>query len=316
MTGSELHVVFGYGQVGRPLAGLLRSAGHRIRVVKRTPVDAPEGIEIVTGDATDPAFCATAAAGAATVYHCMHAPYYAKVWARVVPVYLDNLIAAAGRADARLVVLDNLYAFGRPDGKPLHEETLYAPCSKKGEIRARAATRLFDAYRAGEARGLLAHASDFYGPGGTDSHLGDEFWPGVFAGRNGRLAVDPDAQHSYHYIPDVAAGLMALGTAERDVEGQPWMLPCPPAGTLRDILDRFEPLLGRPIELTVLSPRLMRVIGIVAPILRELAEMSYQWEEPFIVDDRRFRARFPFELTNPDRAAQATVEWARVHYAA
>ena len=49
--------------------------------------------------------------------------------------------------------------------------------------------------------------------------------------------------------------------------------------------------------------------------MRELSEMLYQWEEPFVVDDSRFRARFGARATPPDAAAQATAEWALSHYA-
>ncbi len=44
--------------------------------------------------------------------------------------------------------------------------------------------------------------------------------------------------------------------------------------------------------------------------------MAYQWDEPFIVDDRRFRERFRLEPAGLDEAARATVEWAKRHYAA
>ena len=314
MTNGTVHVVFGAGQVGRPLAEHLLAAGHRVRIAKRTDAPVPTGAELVTGDAGDPAFCARAADGAAVVYHCMNPPYFAKVWAALVPRYLDNLIAAAGKAGARLVVLDNLYALGRPDGKLLDEERTPNPCSRKGEVRARAIERLFDAHRRGDVRATAGWASDFYGPGGMQSHLGDQFWPSVMAGKNGRVAVRPDAVHTYHYIPDVAAGLAALGTANDDVEGRPWMLPCAPAETLQQIVTRLAHHLGREIPLTTLSPGVLRVMGILVPILRELAEMSYQWEEPFVVDDRRFRARFDTTPADLDAAARATVAWATAHY--
>jgi nucleoside-diphosphate-sugar epimerase len=314
MTDSQLHVIFGAGQVGRPLAEQLLAAGHRVRIAKRSPTRGPAGAEVVTGDAADRAFCATAARDAAVVYHCMNPPYFARVWAEQVPRYLDNLIAAAGRAAARLVVLDNVYALGRPDGRPLDEDRPLNPCSRKGEVRARAVERLFDAHRRGEVRATAGWASDFYGPGGTQSHLGDQFWPGVLAGKTGRVVVRPDAVHTYHYIPDVAAALLALGTAGGDVEGRPWMLPCEPAGTLRDLVGRFSAQLARPIRLTTMPPLAMRLLGAFVPILRELAEMSYQWDEPFVVDDRRFRERFAVRPADPDEAARATVAWASAHY--
>jgi uncharacterized protein YbjT (DUF2867 family) len=67
----DLHVVFGAGQVGRPLAQMPLDAGKRVRVAKRSPGGAPPGVEVIRGDAADPAFCVQTAAGAATVYHCM-----------------------------------------------------------------------------------------------------------------------------------------------------------------------------------------------------------------------------------------------------
>jgi hypothetical protein len=110
------------------------------------------------------------------------------------------------------------------------------PCSRKGEIRARAAERLFDAHRRGEIVATSGRASDFYGPGGTLTGLGDFFWPRALAGRTAYSPYPLDVIHTYHYIPDVAEGLATLGCADSDVYGCPWMLPCAPAGTLRDLV--------------------------------------------------------------------------------
>ena len=52
------------------------------------------------------------------------------------------------------------------------------------------------------------------------------------------MLVNPDAVHTYHYIPDVAAGLMTLGCADSDVYGRPWMLPCVRLGTMRELVAR------------------------------------------------------------------------------
>src|SRR5918994_1220212 len=221
----DLHVVFGAGQVGFPLAERLLASGTRVRIVKRSPGHAPTGSEIVLGDAADATFCAEAARGAAVVSPCMNPPYDARIWAETVPRYMDNLIAASARAGARLVVLDNVYMLGRPHGRTLSEDTPMNPCSRKGEIRTRAAERLFEAHARGDVVATSARASDFYGPGGTLTPLGDFFWPRVLSGRTVYSPFPLDAIHTYHYIPDVAAGLATLGCAERDVYGRPWMLP-------------------------------------------------------------------------------------------
>src|SRR5262249_9145773 len=93
----ELHVVFGGGQNGQPLARMLRDRGKRVRMVKRS-AGAPEGIELAQGDATDQQFCIETAREASVVYHCMNPPYSAPIWEVVIPKYIENLIAAAGRA--------------------------------------------------------------------------------------------------------------------------------------------------------------------------------------------------------------------------
>ncbi len=312
---AELHVLFGAGQVGLRLTRQLLEAGKRVRIAKRSPGAAPPGAEMIQGDATDPAFCSQAAQGAATVYHCMNPPYDARLWADLVPRYMDNLIAAAGRAGARLVVLDNVYMLGRPGGRPLDEETAPNPCSRKGEIRARAAERLFEAHRRGDVLATSGRASDFYGPGGTLTHLGDQFWRPALKGKTARMLVNPDMVHTYHYIPDVAAGLMALGCAEADAYGQPWMLPCAPAGTMRELVARFSQKLEREIRLAGVPRWMVKAIGVFVPLVREVDEMLYQWEEPFVISDQRFRERFQVKPTDVDEAAAATVVWAQQHYA-
>jgi len=311
-----MHVIFGAGQVGTPLAMKLIEQGQRVRVVRRSHGEIAPGAELLPGDALDPGFCARACEGASVVYHCMNPAYDAALWAEAVPRTMDNLIAAAGGAGARLVVLDNLYMLGRTGGRPMNEDTPLNPCSRKGEIRARAAERLLEAHNEGRVRAVSGRASDYYGPRGTLTFLGDFFWKPVLAGKKARSPVDPDAVHTYHYIPDVAAGLAQLGSAPEDALGRAWMLPCQPAASMRALVQRFAHHLGRRIPLGRIPKSLLAMTGWFVPLIRELNEMLYQWDEPFIVDDRRYRERFGAQPVPADSAARDTVAWARRHYSA
>jgi hypothetical protein len=87
------------------------------------------------------------------------------------------------------------------------------------------------------------------------------------------------------------------------------MLPCRPAESLRDLVRRLEMPLGAPIALTVLPDWMRALLSVFMPPLREMPEMQYQWEEPFIVDDRHFRERFGVLPEDADLAATATVAW-------
>src|SRR6185437_6908300 len=104
--------------------------------------------------------------------------------------------------------------------------------------------------------------------------------------------VNPDAIHTYHYVPDVAAGLATLGTAGDDACGKPWMLPCAPAEPMRALVARFSRHLGREIGLRVMPRWAVKALGVMAPMIGEIGEMLYQWDEPFVIDDQRFRAAF------------------------
>ena len=304
-----LHVVFGAGQIGSFLVEDLLAQGIRVRVAKRSADGIPAGAEACLGDATDPNFCRQAVAGGAVVYHCMNPPYDTRAWAQLLPRWLENLVAAAGEVGARLVVMENLYMVGR-GGAPIDEETPIRPESRKGEIRARLADELFEAHRRGDVQAVSGRASDYYGPRGYGTHFAGAFWKPVLRGRKANFLPDPDTPHTYHYIPDVARGLATLGQADRDVLGRHWMLPCAPAEPSRALVERMGDALGRQIDLKGMPRAAVRVLGWFFPMLGEIGEMLHQWDEPFIVDDRRFRERFGVTATDADKGAAATVAWA------
>ena len=261
----------------------------------------------------DGAFCAEAARGARVVYHCINTPYFAKVWEETLPRIQANLVAAAGGTGARLVVLDNLYALGRTGGRPMTEDTPPNPCSRKGAIRARLHEDLMAAARRAEVRVAVGRASDFYGPGaGEGSHVGERLLRPALAGKAGQVVVNPDTPHTYHFTRDVAAGLATLGLHD-DSDGV-WMLPCAPAVTTRALVAEIGAALGRPIRLARVPPLVLATLGLFVPIIRELREMSYQWEEPFVVDDARFRGRFGDLATPIADGARATAAWAVATY--
>jgi nucleoside-diphosphate-sugar epimerase len=312
-TPQELHVVFGAGQVGPPLARLLVAAGHRVRLVRRSaaPVDVP-GAELVRADARDAEAASEAARGATTVYHCVNVPYFLSTWEAELPPILDGLIAAARRHQARLVVLDNLYALGKPGGQKLTEVTPFNPCSRKGELRARLHHQLEAVVKRGDLRAVTGRASDFYGPGGVGTHFADRFWPAALNGKAAAMIIPLETPHTYHFIPDVAAGLASLGQ-DREAAGT-FMLPCHPAEPTRALVEHLAGALGQPITTSRMSPLLLKGLGLFMPILRELGEMAYQWEAPFEVDDTRFRARYGAIAASRQEAARQTVAWGRARF--
>jgi nucleoside-diphosphate-sugar epimerase len=315
MADRELHVVFGAGQIGPLLAQDLARRGKSVRVVRRSSATGVPGVEVVRGDALDTAFCLEVTRGASVVYHCMNPAYSTRAWNEQLPRIARNLISAAGRHEARLVVLDNLYMLGRPGAEPLDEATPVAPVSRKGEIRARVAEQFMRAYRRGDARVIVGRASDFYGPGAVGSQFESHFWTRLLAGKSIQLLMNPDTPHTYHHVADVAAALAVLGEAPDDAYGDVWMLPCAPAVTTRELARKLAAAAGFPEARVHRVPRAaVKAMALFWPLMREVDEMLYQWDEPLVVDDSRYRSRFGRKVTPVDEGAAQMADWARGWY--
>jgi nucleoside-diphosphate-sugar epimerase len=312
----QLHVIFGAGQIGSMLAQRLLAQGHRVRVAKRSRTGIPAGAEAMLGDATDEGFCVSASQGAQAIYHCINPEYAIAEWRRLLPKWAANFIVAAGRTGARLVVLDNVYCYGPPKNGVVSVDMPMAPVSRKGEVRAQVTRQLMAAHEAGHAQVVIGRSSDFYGPGGTLSYYGDQFWPDALAGKPVRTITALDHPHTNHYIPDVAAGLAELGLAASDALGRAWMLPCAPAITPREMIAQCGAAAGREIRIAPTPMWMQRILSLFIPFLRETPEMAYQWETPFRMDDAPWRAQFTTTATAVAEGVAATAAWATRHYAA
>ncbi len=55
----------------------------------------------------------------------------------------------------------------------------------------------------------------------------------------------------------------------------------------------------------------MRALGLVNPLMRELAEMSYEFEEPFVLDTSKFESTFGSSGTPLATAIAETIAWYR-----
>lgn len=303
----QLHVVVGAGQVGSKLARVLVAQGARVRVVRRSPhrFDASSSLEWSHGDITDAHFVDQAFWGADVIYNCVNPPQYHR-WDGVLQPMMRGVLNGAIRAQARLVTLDNLYMYGRPEHSPFDESTPLQPCSRKGALRAQMVTELWDAYTRGDVMVTTGRASDFFGPGSPSSVLcSPRFFERIQKGRTAEVLGDPDLPRSYSYTPDVAKALALLGTSEHSW-GQAWHLPVLHDLTSRKVIEAFTRAIGKQAKLSVLPKWMLRTLGWLIPDMRAMVEMVYQWEIPYVVDDSAFREQFDMLPTPLEQAVRET----------
>ncbi len=313
MSDAEVHVVFGAGQVGNALIHRLVSAGHTVRAVSRQrPESVAPGVEWHVADATDPTATVAAAAGASVVYQCLGAPY--TKWPEQFPPMQRNVIVAAQAAGALLVTLENVYGYGPTGGHPMTEDHPLAATTVKGRTRAAMTQELLLASEAGRVRIAIGRASDFFGAGATQSALGERVFANALAGKRADFIGDPDLLHTYSYVPDIAAGLMTLGTDERSI-GEVWHLPGPETVTTTALMQMVAREVGHPVEIRSVPKAVLSVLGVVNPMMRGVAEMRYQFDEDFVLDSQKFVSTFGAESTPLSTAIADTVAWFRTRAA-
>jgi nucleoside-diphosphate-sugar epimerase len=304
----QLHVVFGAtGGSGGALVRELAGTGKRVRAVSRSPAGiVPGQVEAVAADAADPAQAREACDGAAVVFHCVQPPY--DRWAADFPVLTENIAAAAAAAGATLIYADNLYAYG-PVDHPLTEDLPARPTTRKGRIRALMAERLLTAHREGQLQVAIGRSSDYYGPGGANSAVGDILFGAAVNGRRARWLGRLDMSHSLNFLPDLARALITLGT-RTEARGEVWHLPCAEPVTGREFVTLIEAALGRSVKVSATPHFALLVAGLVDARARETTEMLYQWDRPFVLNTSKFQRTFgPFEVTPHRDALAPTLAW-------
>ncbi len=308
MSTHARHVVFGTGAVGLATLDALRRRGETVRLVNRSgSAPVPDDVEVVGGDAADPRFTTAVTRGARVVYQTLNPPY--SRWSQEFPALQAGVLAAAEAAGARLVSMENVYLYGRPAGQPLTETRTHAAHTRKGRLRASMAEALLAAHEAGRVQVAIGRASDYFGPrGGAQSNLGDRVFPAVLTGATATVLGDPDQPHTYTYIPDIGEGLAVLGE-HPDAPGQAWHLPNDPdTRTTRQLVEAVHHQAGRPrTRIRRVPPLLLRLAALTNPTVRELLEMQYQFDEPFIVDSRKIATRLGVRATPIDRALASTL---------
>ena len=294
---TSLHLILGAGVVGEAVADeLARRQLPHLRASRHAPATAVPHRRV---DALDLDSLRAGTADASHVYLTLGLPYDARVWARDWPRVAENLLQAARENGFRLVMLDNIYAYGpAPLQVPMREDHPQQPPSRKGRVRHAVSERLLRAAREEGLPVLIGRSADFYGPGVRQSILYAAAIERQLQGKAAQWLSDPDRRHSYTYTPDAGRALVTLALDE-GAYGRAWHLPtAEPAPTSRELLMLSAGLLGAPARIQVLPRPMLWLLQWAVPILRELREMLYQSDHDYVFSSAAFQQRYPdFRVT-------------------
>ena len=288
---SESVLVIGAGVIGSRVAGMLAERGDRVSVVSRRG-SGPAG---VAADAADAGAMARLAEGAAVIYNCVNPPYHR--WPADWPPIAASVLAAAERSGAVLVTLSNLYGYGPrvPGGydeaHPITEATPLAATGRKGRVRARVWQDALAAHQAGRVRVSEVRAADFIGPG-AQSAMGERIVRPVRQKKNVSVLGRADRPHTWTFTDDVARMLVTAGTDPR-AWGRAWHVPSNEPLSQRQVIDDFARAAGvGQVRIGQIPSVVLRGMGLVWPLMRELRETEYQFRDNFVMDSSAAQATF------------------------
>jgi hypothetical protein len=83
-------------------------------------------------------------------------------------------------------------------------------------------------------------------------------------------------------------------------------MPCAPTLTPRQILRLGAEAIGVKLRVTALPLPMLPLLGLFVPFMREVADVAFTWDRPYVVDGSKFMRRFGFTPTPYMVGAPAT----------
>ena len=301
-----VHVVVGAGPVGSAVADLLAADGKDVVLVTRSG-SGPQtpGVQRIACDATNLDALLAAAPKAAAIYNCANPEYHR--WAQDWPPLAASLLGYAERTGAVLATCSNAYGYGPVDG-PMVESLPLAATGTKGQVRAQMWLDAKAAHDAGRIRATEVRGSDYIYPNEASLIGSSRVVPRLLEGKSVSLLGSVDAEHTWTFPADAARLLVTVAADER-AWGRPWHVPSNAPRTQRQVVDDLADSAGVPyVKVKSLSPAIVKALGLFTPGIREMAETSYQRDQPFVLDDTAARETFGLSPTPWPELLRGVVE--------
>lgn len=296
------------GTIGSVLAKELRSYTDKIRLVSRNPKKVNESDELFPADLFIPGMVDKAVEGSDVVYLVVGLDYKLDVWQDKWPKLMRATVDACIKHRARLVFFDNVYMYDINAIHHMTEESPINPPARKGVVRRQLVKIIMDDVKSGRLMALIARSADFYGPGNEKSFVNEMVYKNFLKKGTANWFINADKKHSFTFTPDAAKATALLGNTD-DAFNQVWHLPTDEDTlTGREFIDLFAKEMKTKSKVFVLPLWLIKFMGLFIPILKEMPEMMYQYDQDYFFDSSKFMKRFNFKVTTYQEGVRLTVK--------
>jgi len=309
--GSGLNVVLGAnGAFGQAILKSLVDRNANVRAMIRNEGSLrmlpSDKVEIFVGDILKEEDARNTLKGATVVYFAINFPY--SEWASSYPVAIRNTLKSLDSGGKPIFVFpSNVYGYGVFKSVPVKETHPLDAKSKKGILRNSIEATLMDYHKKNKIRLIIPRFADFYGPNVTNDLYGAMF-SRPLEGRSPIWPINADVLHNFTFIEDAARATLAL-MEDSTSYGEVYHI-AGEAITAMEFITIILNELNSNLKLKVLSRKFLRLAGLLNPNIRELMELLYEYENPYILDSTKFNEKHPeFRHTTYKEGIKITLEW-------
>ena len=308
------HVVLGTGAIGRAVMEELVRRGESVRMVNRSGKmdEVPAGVEVVASDLYDQAKVREVTRGAKVVYQASQ-PEYSQ-WPEKFPSLQKSIIQGLSGNGTKLVLVENLYMYGVTNGTPMTENMPHKAHTRKGKTRSQMSNDALAAHQDGKLKVTIGRGSDFFGPWGLPTAaMGERTFYPLLQGKAAGLVGNIDLPHTHTYVSDFGKALVILGE-RAEADGQVWHVPNDsPRISQREMVNMIAAEMNISPRMSAMGKTMMWFGGLFIPEAKEMVEMMYEFDQPFIVDSSKFENTFGMKATPMREALKETVAWYKSH---
>lgn len=274
------------GRLSNMAAKAFYRAGYHVVAITRTGTakGLPAAIEQRSANALDRQSLVQATHDSDFIFNGLN-PIYTQWKKNLLPMG-ENVMAACREHGAIHLFPGNVYNYGHKIPPLVKDDTAISKTTRKGTLRCAVEDYFRQQSSSHGVQTIILRAGDFYGgkmPGSWfDLAIAAKMKKGVFTYPGPMNVV-----HSWAYLPDLADSFVQLAAHADELSPFEQFLFPGHAMTGNEMKHHCEVAIGADLKRANVPWLLFRLGAMVVPMLREVCEMSYLWQEPHALDGHK-----------------------------
>ncbi|WP_232698644.1 SDR family NAD(P)-dependent oxidoreductase [Brevibacillus daliensis] len=260
-----------------------------------------KNVTCIAGDVLNREDILKASKAVDTIFHAVSFPY--QEWEEKHIPCLTNLLEAAKSNQSKLVLIDNIYAYGK-QSQAVKENVVKHPHTKKGKKRLQMEGIVKDS----NVPYIIVHLPDLFGPNAINTILYGTLQAAV-QNKSAYFVGRLDVVREFAYTKDVAKSVVALAS-NPEAFNQNWNVPGCLKISGQELVILLQKMLGYRKKVRVATPKLIAFLGLFSPFMREQKEMMYLTETPILLNTEKLEKTLGIiPLSNSTQSLEQTLNW-------